>query len=139
MTTKFWKAAALTALIGAAPVLTTSMPVEAGSFTVEITPKGKAAERLEKGLAVWSKLREKRRAWRNRARIDQAGSNNAAQVGQNGSGNAALIVQRGKGHSAKVSQSGDDNTLGIFQFGKNTSTTTFQGGGENSLILQGGW
>jgi major curlin subunit len=140
MTTKFWKAAALAALIGVAPVVTATAPAQAGgSFTVQITPKGKGAEKLEKGLSIWSKLRDRREARRNRANVDQKGSNNAAYVGQSGNGNNALVVQRGKGHSASVSQSGDNNALGVFQFGKNTSSNTTQTGGQSGLIFQGGW
>lgn len=140
MTPKFWKAAALATLIGAAPVLTATAPAHAGgSVTIAITPKGKGAEKLEKGLSMWSRLRARREAWRNRANVDQKGSNNAAQVSQSGNGNDVLVFQRGKGHSASVSQSGDNNALGVFQFGKNTSSSTTQTGGQSGLIFQGGW
>jgi hypothetical protein len=139
MTTQFWKAAAFAALIGATTVLTASAPAHAGSFTIEITPKGKGAEKLEKGLSIWSRIRDRRQARRNHANVDQRGSNNSAQVGQSGSSNNALVVQRGKGHSADVSQSGNNNALGVFQFGKNTSSSTTQTGGQSGLIFQGGW
>ena len=139
MTTQFWKAAAFAALIGATPVLTATAPAHAGgSFTVEITPKGKGAQKLEKGLSIWSRIRERRQARGNNANVDQRGSNNSAQVGQSGSGNNALVVQRGKGHSADVSQSGNNNALGVFQFGKNTSSSTTQTGGQSGLIFQFG-
>jgi hypothetical protein len=134
MTTKLWKAAALAVLIGFAPVAT-APAYAGGSFTVQITPKGKGAQKLEKGLSVLSKLQEAR----NRAKVDQKGSNNAAYVGQSGNSNNALVVQRGKGHSADVSQSGNNNALGVFQFGKNTSSSTTQTGGQSGLIIQGGW
>jgi hypothetical protein len=136
MSTKFWKAAALAALIAIAPAITATAPANAGgSFTIAITPKGKKAEKLQKGLSVLSKIHEAR----NRAKVDQKGSNNAAYLGQSGNGNNALVVQRGKGHSASVSQSGNNNALGVFQFGKNTSSSTTQTGGQSGLIIQGGW
>lgn len=136
---KSWKTAALAALIGIMPALTAPAPAHAGSFTIEITPNGKGAEKLEKGLSVWSRIRETRQALRNRANVDQRGRNNAAYVSQSGNGNDALVVQRGEGHSASVSQSGDNNALGVFQFGKNTSSNTTQTGGQSGLIFQGGW
>lgn len=140
MTMKYWKAAALAVLIGAMPVLIATAPAYAGgSFSIEITPKGKGAEKLEKGLGIWSRIRETRQAWRNRANVDQRGSDNAAYVSQSGNGNNALVFQRGTGHSASVSQSGDNNALGVFQFGRNTSSSTTQTGGQTGLIFQGGW
>lgn len=136
MITRFWKAAALATLIGFTPVVAATVPAHAGgSFTIAITPKGKKAEKLQKGLSVLSKIQQAR----NQAKVDQKGSNNAAYVDQSGNGNNALVVQRGKGHSASVSQSGNNNALGIIQFGKNTSSSTTQTGGQSGLIIQGGW
>lgn len=131
-----WKAAALALVIGVTPVMNAPSPAMAGgSFTVEISPKGKRADAWRKGLSFWSRLRERR----NRARVEQRGDNNSAYVGQSGSGNSVGVFQRGSGHSATVSQEGDNNALGVFQFGKNTSTTTSQTGGQTGLIFQGGW
>jgi len=113
-----------------------AQPAHAGSFTVTVTPKGKKAEAISKGMSRWSKIRERI----NRARVNQNGSGNTANLSQSGSGNNLGVYQRGTGHSATASQDGNNNTLGIFQFGKNTSTNTSQtGNGETSFIFQGGW
>jgi hypothetical protein len=128
-----FKVAALSMLIGLAPM---AAPVHAGSFTIKVTPTGKRADALQKGLDRLSAAR----ARINQARIKQTGTGNSATATQNGSGNGLLVVQRGSGHSATVSQDGDNNRLGVFQFGKNTSTNTTQtGNGESGLIFQGGW
>jgi hypothetical protein len=113
-----------------------TQPAQAGSITVTITPKGKKAEAISKGLSRWSKVRDRI----NRARVEQNGSGNTANLSQSGSGNNLGVFQRGTGHSATASQDGNNNTLGIFQFGKNTSTNTSQtGDGKASFIFQGGW
>lgn len=127
----------LALMIGFAPVFYANAPAQAGgSVTVKLTPKGKQAKAIKKGLSFWSRVKERR----NRARVDQRGGNNGAYVSQNGSGNSLGVFQRGSGHTATASQDGNNNTLGIFQFGKNTSSNVSQtGDGKFGLIFQGGW
>lgn len=128
-------AAFLALSLGLAPMYIPA-PADAGSFTVKLTPKGKRAEKVQKGLERWAQIRQRR----NEARVEQSGNGNSAELSQNGGGNWLGVFQRGSGHSATASQDGNNNTLGIFQFGKNTSTNTSQtGNGQFSLIFQGGW
>lgn len=112
-------------------------PVQAGgSFTYTFIPHGKAAEIVRDGLQLYALGHE----LRNKAKVDQRGSDNSAGISQDGSGNTAGIFQRGHGHSATISQNGDNNTLGIFQFGRGTSTSATQtGNGKVGLVFQGGW
>jgi major curlin subunit len=128
--------AALLALsMSLTPVCMTA-PVQAGSLTVTVAPKGKNIEKLKAGLERLSQLAEQR----NRARVDQKGANNSASVSQDDNGNRLGVFQRGSGHTAVASQDGNNNTLGVFQFGKNTRTDTAQSGdGEFGFIFQAGW
>ncbi len=136
MRTRHWKAAAMALLMGVTPAIYTSAPANAGSVTIKVTPKGKPAKAVKKGLTFLSRVQEAR----NRVRVEQYGSDNGAYVSQSGGGNWLGVFQRGSGHTATASQDGNNNTLGIFQFGKNTSTNTAQtGDGEFGLIFQGGW
>lgn len=129
-------AVTLALLAGMATASHVTQPAEAGSITIKVTPKGKKAEAISKGLNRWSKVRDRI----NRARVEQNGSGNTANLSQSGSGNNLGVFQHGSGHTATASQDGNNNTLGIFQFGKNTSTTTSQtGNGKASFIFQGGW
>lgn len=126
----------LAATLGLATV-SAPVPVNAGSVSFTVTPKGKDAERLRHALNLYSLARSHRR---NRARIDQRGTGNGAGVSQSGAGNVAGIFQRGRGHSAAISQNGNNNAYGVFQFGRNTSTRATQtGDGQGGFIFQGGW
>jgi hypothetical protein len=126
----------LALLAGMATASHVTQPAEAGSITIKVTPKGKKAEAISKGLNRWSKVRDRI----NNARVEQNGNGNTAQLSQSGSGNNLGVFQHGSGHTATASQDGNNNTLGIFQFGKNTSTNTSQtGNGQTSFIFQGGW
>jgi hypothetical protein len=126
----------LALLAGLATASHVTQPAEAGSITIKVTPKGKKAEAISKGLNRWSKVRDRI----NNARVEQNGNGNTAQLSQSGSGNNLGVFQHGSGHTATASQDGNNNTLGIFQFGKNTSTNTSQtGNGQTSFIFQGGW
>jgi hypothetical protein len=130
------RAVALACLIGSLAAPGLSQTVEAGSVTVTITPKGKSAKVVRKGLKVLTRVQERRNA----AAIDQKGEGNSALVSQTGQGNALAVFQRGNGHSAAASQDGNNNALGVFQFGRNTSTTASQtGNGKTGIIIQGGW
>ena len=130
------RAMAIACLIGIAPVGYASAPAAAGGVTITITPKGKSAKAVKKGLTVLTRIQERRNA----ARIDQKGNGNSAVVSQTGNDNTIGIFQRGSGHTATASQDGNNNTLGIIQFGKNTSTTASQtGNGKTGIIIQGGW
>lgn len=136
MKTKRLEAVLLAVSIGAAPLYTTTQAEAGGSVTVTVTPKGKKAEKIRRGLDRWAAARERRNA----ARIEQRGYGNTAEASQSGNGNTLGVYQRGKGHSATASQDGNNNALGVFQFGRNTSTTTSQtGDGQTKLIFQAGW
>lgn len=127
----------LTATMGLA-VISAAVPANAGSVSINVTPKGKDAKLLRHGLNLYSLARNHRS--RNRARVDQRGTGNGAGVSQSGEGNVAGVFQRGRGHSATISQNGNNNTYGIFQFGRNTSTMATQtGDGKVGLVFQGGW
>lgn len=126
-------AAALGLAAASAPV-----PANAGSVSFMVTPKGKDAELLRHGLNLYSLVRSHRS--RNRARVDQRGTDNGAGISQNGEGNVAGVFQRGRGHSATISQNGNNNAYGVFQFGRNTrSASTQTGDGQVGLLFQGGW
>ncbi len=136
MRMKRMTAMTLALLAGLATAGHVTEPAQAGSITIKVTPKGKKAEAISKGLNRWSKVRNRI----NNARVEQNGSGNTAHLSQSGNGNNVAVFQRGTGHSATASQDGNNNTLGIFQFGKNTSTNTSQtGDGKASFIFQGGW
>jgi len=125
--------AALVAAGLGAGAMTAPEPVDAGSFSLFISPKTeRGKQRVERGLKVFSRIQQRRAARR--------GRNNSAYVEQNGSGNTAGIYQRGSGHDASIGQYGNDNAFGIFQFGKGTSGHVSQhGDGQAGLLFQGGW
>jgi hypothetical protein len=124
----------LTLTFGAATVLPT-VPAEAGSVSIKISPKGKNAKKLQKGLQILSLIQNAK----NLAKVQQNGSGNAVGLAQSGGGNAVGVFQDGDGHTAVANQSGGNNALGIIQLGKNTHTDVSQNGGETGLIIQGGW
>lgn len=126
----------LAATLGLAAVAT-PVPADAGSISFKVAPKGKDAELLRHGLNLYSLARTHRR---NRARVDQRGTDNGAGISQSGEGNVAGVFQRGRGHSATISQNGNNNAYGVFQFGRNTHTSVTQSGdGGAGFVFQGGW
>jgi len=114
-------------------------PAHAGGrigFTV--TPKGQDAEVLRTGIALYSVARSLRK--KNRAVVDQQGSNNAAAISQRGQDNVAGIFQRGRGNSGTISQDGNGNAFALFQFGKKGNTNVSQNGNGNvGVRFEGGW
>ena len=90
-------------LATAAAVLATALvlapgsvsPAMADGLTLNLVPRGDAAELLRHGLAIYQMICEQR----NHARTDQRGAGNGAAISQSGHGNAALVLQRGKENS----------------------------------------
>jgi hypothetical protein len=78
-----------------APFLAFAAPAEAGgSIGFTVSPKGRDAEALRTGLALYSAVRGIRTSKKNRAKIEQYGDGNGA------------VIQRGSGNSGSISQNG---------------------------------
>ena len=120
-------------------MLQVAEPAHAGGrigFTV--TPKGQDAEVIRTGIALYSVARSLRN--KNRARVDQQGSNNGAAISQHGQDNWAGIFQCGRANSGTISQNGNNNAFALFQFGKKGNTNVSQNGDGNvGLRFEGGW
>jgi Curlin associated repeat len=133
--TKIAFAAALMAATFGISTLAPVAPAEAGSVTINITPKGKNAKKLKMGLGILSLIQKAK----NGASVSQDGNGNAVGIGQSGGGNNVGVIQKGDGHNAIITQNGGNNALGVIQFGKNTNADIAQNGGEAGLVIQGGW
>lgn len=131
--------ACVATLLASVAMLHIAEPAHAGGqigFTV--TPKGQDAEVIRTGIALYSVARSLRH--KNRARVDQQGSNNGAAISQRGQDNWARIFQRGRGNSGTVSQNGNNNAFALFQFGKKGNTNVSQNGDGNvGVRFEGGW
>ena len=111
-------------------------PAMADGVTLNLVPRGDAAELLRHGLAIYQMICEQR----NHARTDQRGAGNGAAISQSGHGNAALVLQRGKENSGTVSQIGNQNGFALLQFGRrNGAQVVQQGNGELGITIQGSW
>ncbi len=114
--------------------LAMSPAAEAGSINITVTPKGKVARFIEKGLALYDKARP------NSAKVEQSGSGNGAGIAQSGSGNVGRIIQRGSGNTGTLTQTGNNNAFALIQLGKNRSSSVTQtGNGKVGFRLQAGW
>ena len=138
--TRITSFASVLALITTVCVLPASQSAYAGGrvgFTV--TPRGEDAEVVRTGLQLYSIARSWKKK-KNRAQVDQQGTNNGAGISQRGSSNWASIVQRGRDNSGTINQNGDNNAFALFQFGKKGNTAVTQNGDGNvGVRFEGGW
>lgn len=130
----------MAALLASASLLAPVSPAEARSVGFTVTPKGKDAETLRTGIALYSAVRSLRKSQNNRAKIVQHGAGNGAAISQRGENNRARVFQRGRGNSGSISQTGNDNAFALVQLGRgNTTHVTQSGNGNAGIRFEFGW
>ena len=105
------------------------------SLSITVTPKGKDAVIMRKALTAASRINGK-----NRAVVEQRGSNNGAGISQSGRGNVAGVFQKGNNNTALGTQTGNNNALAIVQLGNSKKANVTQtGNGKAQSVFQAGW
>lgn len=138
--TRAAKVLSVALLAAVTPLLTPVEPVHAGSIGFTVTPKGKDAEALRTGLALYSAVRSLRSSSKNRAKVEQYGTGNGAGISQRGENNWAHVLQKGRGNSGTISQDGNNNAFALVQLGKRNNTQIKQSGNGNAGVrFEWGW